>query len=188
MNDFFYITDLEQLRVFSDPLRVKILWSFNGHEKTGKMLADEFNMAPPKIRYHLTELERVGLVKVVRTELKNGIQQKFYLPVAEKFSLEKVSSLLNGENFSNLDDVLKENAFCALEEMRRNLAEASFEKHELLQISYKVSLTRQEKKELAEKLTEIYEFVQQKSNRTAESTQNYYINLTMFPIVKDPKA
>lgn len=183
MENIYYITDLEQLRVFSDPFRVKILWSFYGREKTGKMLADEFHIAPSKVRYHLTEMERVGLIKVVRTELKNGIMQKFYLPVAEHYSLEKISSLLNGEDISHLDDALKESAFLSLEELRQKLTEARFHKHELIQIPYSVALTKKEKEEISGKLKNIYALLQKASSReTDEPTEECYLNLTMFPM------
>ncbi|RYL92174.1 helix-turn-helix domain-containing protein [Sporolactobacillus sp. Y61] len=183
MENIYYIQDLEQLRVLSDPLRVKILWSFNGKEKTGKMLADEFQMAPSKIRYHLTELERVGLVEVVRTELKNGIQQKFYLPVAETFSLEKMASLLNGEDVSQLDDAIKESAFLSLEELRQKLTEAKLRKHEMIQIPYTVRLTKEEKRAVADKLMDIYQLLKRASKRrTDEPVEECYLNLTMFPM------
>lgn len=183
MKETYYIKDLEQLRVFSEPFRIKILWSFHGKEKTGKMLADEFNIAPSKVRYHLVELERVGLIKVVRTELKNGIQQKFYLPVAESFSLQKVASLINGEDASKLDNILKQSALSAMDEMRKKLADSKFTKHQLIQIPYSIALTKQEKNELTKKIAEIYSFLEQTSQRkTEEPTHDYYLNITLFPI------
>jgi predicted ArsR family transcriptional regulator len=181
MEKIYYIKDLEQLRVFSEPFRIKILWSFCGKEKTGKMLADEFQMSPSKVRYHLTELERVGLVNVVRTELKNGIQQKFYLPVAAGFSLQKVASLINGEDASKLDSIMKQNALDALDEMREKLTEASAVQPELVQVSVSLDLTNEEKKELANKIIDLHEQMEKLRQRTpTDAMKNYYVSMTMF--------
>ncbi|MCO7126844.1 helix-turn-helix domain-containing protein [Sporolactobacillus shoreicorticis] len=182
MEKVYSIKDLEQLRVFSEPFRIKLLWSFYGKEKTGKMLADEFHMSPSKVRYHLTELERVGLVEVVRTELKNGIQQKFYLPVAQRFSLRKVAALINGEEASKLDSIMRQSAIEAIDEMREKVTGANFEKPELVQVSLTLSLTAKERKEIAEKIIDLHEQLERLSQReTDESTRDYYINLTLFP-------
>lgn len=182
MKEFFYITTLDQLKVISDPLRTKILWSLDEREKTGKIISEEMHLAPSKIRYHLTELERVGLIEVVRTEEKNGILQKFYRPVARNISLEKVSSLLNGEDVPEWDSALKENAYCALEELRKNIALAEFRNRDFLFIPYRVELTREEEHEVREKMKDLYHYLQSRSGRKAtEPVKTYYMNLAFFP-------
>lgn len=180
MKEFFYITTLDQLKVISDPLRTKILWSLDEREKTGKIISEEMHLAPSKIRYHLTELERVGLIEVVRTEEKNGILQKFYRPVARNISLEKVSSLLNGETVP--DNALKENAYCALEELRKNIARSEFHSRDFLFIPFRAELTREEAQEVREKMKDLYQYMQSRSRRkTTEPVKTYYTNLAFFP-------
>jgi DNA-binding transcriptional ArsR family regulator len=182
MKDIFYITTLDQLRVISDPLRVKILWSLSDQAKTGKMLADAMHLSPAKIRYHLMELERVGLIKLVRTKLKNGIQQKFYQSVAINISLEKVASLINGETVPQLDDMLRENANCALDQLRRGIARSSAHRDDFLLIPYRVELTAKERQELAEKIKTVYRFMKDCNKRKMrENGKNYYALLSLFP-------
>ncbi|WP_010632709.1 ArsR/SmtB family transcription factor [Sporolactobacillus vineae] len=182
MKEFFYITTLDQLKVISDPLRTKILWSLDEREKTGKILSEEMHLSPSKIRYHLTELERVGLIEVVRTEVKNGILQKFYRPVARNISLEKVSSLLNGEDVPDWDSALKENAYCALEELRKNIARAEFRNRDFLFVPYRAELTREEEQEVRKKIKDLYQYMQSRSERkTTEPVKTYYTNLAFFP-------
>lgn len=186
MKDIFYITTLDQLRVLSDPLRIKMIWSLSTREKTGKILSEEMKMAPSKIRYHLTELERVGLIELVRTALKNGIQQKFYRTVAANISLEKITLLLNGENVPDLDGLLKENAYCALEELRKNIVQSDLQKNNFLLIPFQVRLTEEEEKKVKGKILEIYNFMQSKSNRTTEAeTQSYYASFSFFPLKRE---
>ncbi|UJF34121.1 ArsR/SmtB family transcription factor [Paenibacillus hexagrammi] len=81
----YIIQDLEQLKTVSDPLRAKVLLFLIEKAYTGQQLAKLLGMARAKVHYHLNELEKHGLISVVRTELKNGILQKFYRAVARGF-------------------------------------------------------------------------------------------------------
>ncbi|NEW06915.1 helix-turn-helix transcriptional regulator [Paenibacillus sp. SYP-B3998] len=81
----FIIQDLEQLKTVSDPLRTKVLHYLIEKAYTGQQLAKLLGMARAKVHYHLNELEKHGFILVVRTELKNGIVQKFYRAVARGF-------------------------------------------------------------------------------------------------------
>jgi DNA-binding transcriptional ArsR family regulator len=82
---FYVIQELEQLKVISDPLRAKVLLYLIEKAYTGQQLAKLLGMARAKVHYHLNELEKNVLIAVVRTELKNGIVQKFYRAVARGF-------------------------------------------------------------------------------------------------------
>ena len=82
MKRYFVIDTPEQLKVLSDPLRIRLLTTIIVKEATGKQLGDEFQMSASKLHYHLRELENNGLAEIARTEEKNGIVQKFYRAVA----------------------------------------------------------------------------------------------------------
>lgn len=81
----YIIEELEQLKTISDPLRARVLLYLIEKAYTGQQLAKLLGMARAKVHYHLNELERHNLIFVVRTELKNGILQKFYRAVARGF-------------------------------------------------------------------------------------------------------
>ena len=81
----YIIEELEQLKTISDPLRARVLLYLIEKAYTGQQLAKLLGMARAKVHYHLNELERHNLIFVVRTELKNGIVQKFYRAVARGF-------------------------------------------------------------------------------------------------------
>ncbi|BFT75539.1 MULTISPECIES: helix-turn-helix domain-containing protein [Paenibacillus] len=81
----YIIEELEQLKTISDPLRAKVLLYLIEKAYTGQQLAKLLGMARAKVHYHLNELEKHGLISVIRTELKNGIVQKFYRAVARGF-------------------------------------------------------------------------------------------------------
>jgi predicted ArsR family transcriptional regulator len=85
------LSSLEEIKVISDPFRFKILVLFN--EETGsltvKQMAVKLNEVPSKVHYHVKELERIGVLEIVETKEKGGVIEKFYLPTAEVFKLEK---------------------------------------------------------------------------------------------------
>ncbi len=83
--DLFIIDTLEKLKVISDPLRTKILMNLVKQEYTGQQLAEILAIPKTKIYFHLKELEKHGIVRIVREEEKNGIMQKFYKAVARRF-------------------------------------------------------------------------------------------------------
>ncbi|WOS96923.1 helix-turn-helix domain-containing protein [Nosocomiicoccus massiliensis] len=85
MDEVHRIKNIEDLKVLSDPFRVNILLTLGNVAKSGQELSKILNEKGLKIYYHLNELEKRGFIKVEKTEVVNGIVQKFYLPVAKAF-------------------------------------------------------------------------------------------------------
>ncbi|WP_411344174.1 ArsR/SmtB family transcription factor [Paenibacillus sp. WLX1005] len=83
MKDVLIIDELNQLRAVSDPFRVQLLYHLGREPMTGQQLAEKMDLSRSKIHYHLQELEKNGIIEVIRREEKNGILQKFYSPVAK---------------------------------------------------------------------------------------------------------
>ncbi|WP_223067704.1 helix-turn-helix domain-containing protein [Paenibacillus caui] len=75
----------EQLKAIADPLRTKILMNLVKEAYTGQQLAEMLDITRNNIYFHLKELEKHGVIHVVRKEEKNGIVQKYYRAVASRF-------------------------------------------------------------------------------------------------------
>ncbi|WP_225445809.1 ArsR/SmtB family transcription factor [Paenibacillus arenosi] len=75
----------EQLKAIADPLRTKILMNLVKNAYTGQQLAEILSITRNNIYFHLKELEKHGIIHVVRKEEKNGIIQKYYRAVAGRF-------------------------------------------------------------------------------------------------------
>jgi DNA-binding transcriptional ArsR family regulator len=80
------LTTYSQLKALSDPLRAEMIMRLLENPYTGQQLSEHFQIPRGKIHYHLKELEKNGLIEIVRTEEKNGIIQKFYQSVARGFT------------------------------------------------------------------------------------------------------
>lgn len=78
------LSDLDQLRVLADPLRVRILEAL-GEERTTKQVAERIGEKPTKLYHHVEALEKVGLIRLRRTRRNRGTLEKYYQVVALSF-------------------------------------------------------------------------------------------------------
>jgi DNA-binding transcriptional ArsR family regulator len=87
MQERYEIDSIEQLRAIADVLRIRIVDVLHDQPMTVTQLGDVLGEAPAKIHYHVRELEKVGLLRLVETREKGGILEKYYQPVARDFSV-----------------------------------------------------------------------------------------------------
>ncbi len=87
--DTYELETLEQLRAIADELRTRIVEALSHRAMTVTQLGEMLGQAPAKIHYHVRELERVGLVRLVATREKSGILEKYYRAIARSFTASK---------------------------------------------------------------------------------------------------
>jgi DNA-binding transcriptional ArsR family regulator len=83
------ISDLETLKVVTDPLRLNLLNLLRGEPRTAKELARALHLSQTKLYYHLGLLEQHGLIRVTGTRLVSGILEKQYQASAYKLSVDR---------------------------------------------------------------------------------------------------
>lgn len=76
------LQSIEQLRAVADPLRIRIYEALEAKPMTATQVGEELDEPAPKAHYHVRELERVGLVRLVETRERGGILEKYYRAVA----------------------------------------------------------------------------------------------------------
>jgi predicted transcriptional regulator len=89
MLDHYDIENIEQLRAVADLLRLRIIDTLIKQPMTVTQLGEMMGEAPAKMHYHVRELEKVGLLKLVETREKGGILEKYYQPIARELSVDK---------------------------------------------------------------------------------------------------
>lgn len=112
--EIMIVREPRQIKALMDPLRHRILSALCREPRTTKQVATLLGEPPTKLYRHVAILERLGLVRLVRTEPKRGTTEKYFEAVARSFSLG--TSGLTGqakgtaeELFSNaFDDVLQD--------------------------------------------------------------------------------
>jgi DNA-binding transcriptional ArsR family regulator len=109
------ITDVEQLKAISDPLRLQLLERISGEPGrtwTAKELAEDLDTKQTKLYHHIALLEERGFIRVGATRIVSGIQEKRYQATARSFRVDR--SLLTGADsevaISGAVDVIFEKA------------------------------------------------------------------------------
>lgn len=85
VGDVHTLTDLEQVRMLADPIRLRIMEILCLGERTTKQVAQELEEKPTRLYHHVEALERVGLVRLTRTRQNRGTIEKYYRSVARAF-------------------------------------------------------------------------------------------------------
>lgn len=107
----YNLQNIEQMRGIADTLRLSIFEALAQRAMTATQVGEELNIAAPKAHYHVRELERLGLVRLVETRERGGILEKYYRAVARNLIAppqllqtaepEEVAAAVN-ELFSNI--------------------------------------------------------------------------------------
>lgn len=88
MQEVLHMNDEKIIRVFSDPLHVRMLTAL---EDSGPMtsagLARIFNDEPARMHYHLKKMEQAGILELDHVEQVNGINARYLRPSAKKFTI-----------------------------------------------------------------------------------------------------
>lgn len=85
MDEVFELQTTEQMRAISDELRQRIVEAMLDRPLTATQVGERLGIPATRAHYHVRELERVGLVRLVETREKGGILEKYFQPVAATF-------------------------------------------------------------------------------------------------------
>jgi DNA-binding transcriptional ArsR family regulator len=83
----------EQLKAFTDALRVRILAELTKAPATNQQLATKLGEPQANVLYHLRFLLRSGLARLVDTQVKGGNVEKYYRAIAITFELQTPQAL-----------------------------------------------------------------------------------------------
>jgi len=88
MEESFILEDLEKIKSVADPLRVNVLRILIERQATVKQVADILGQSSAKMHYHVKELEKQELIKLVQTMEKGGILEKYYRAIAKSYQFK----------------------------------------------------------------------------------------------------
>jgi DNA-binding transcriptional ArsR family regulator len=163
-NDVLVVSDLDVLRLISDPVRIQLLELMRNAPRTVKELSAELNVPPTRLYYHMNLLEEHGLIKVASTRLVSGIVEKRYVVTAARLSVDRSLLSPGDEGATGLEThlafVLDEAKAEILKSARAGLVDPSHEEFEdggLVLGRIWLRLTREQAAELDRRLGEIYD-------------------------------
>jgi DNA-binding transcriptional ArsR family regulator len=82
---FQIVSDLRQLKAFTDPLRNRILHILADREATNQQLASMLDESQAKVLHHVRVLLDAGLIVLVDQQVRGGNVEKFYRATARVF-------------------------------------------------------------------------------------------------------
>lgn len=190
-----HITDIEVLKVLSDPLRARILDLARAQVQTVKQLAAAVNLPPKRLYYHINLMEQHGLLRVVGTRLVSGILEKSYRATAYLFLFDQevfASTDTSGETppipalrftFESAKNQLQESIAQGLVD----LSPGAPLHRSLLSMWNMNRLAREQAEAFYSRLAALLEEFQQQlpaqsAAQSGETPQDYRIFLMLFPV------
>jgi len=180
MDEHYEIETVEQLRAIADLLRLRIIEALDKRAMTVTQVGEELGIAPAKIHYHVRELERVGLLKLVETREKGGILEKYYQPVAHEIGVSKaLFSASRDEADAMLRALLNQLADGYLQAFR-HAASSSPERNTAMSLLFsQLYMTREEQRKLIEQFDEMSRVFAQR--RGIEGEQEIIFSALLYP-------
>jgi DNA-binding transcriptional ArsR family regulator len=108
--EIHHLEGLDQMHAVSHKIRRRVLGLLVERPMTVTQLGKELGMPPPTAHYHVRELVRVGLVRMVKARERRGILEKFYRSVARQLLLPKdlLSGLSASEQLTTVSDLMED--------------------------------------------------------------------------------
>ncbi len=101
----FIIRDLDTLKAITHPLRLQLLKTIK-EPKTVKEISAILDIPPTKLYYHINQLEKHDIIRVVETNIVSGIIEKTYQVTARSYQVDENLLLDKEMSDENLDTLL----------------------------------------------------------------------------------
>jgi len=188
----FQIKDLETLRAVSDPLRVQIVELLTVENLTVKQVAEKLGLAPSKLYYHFTTLEKLGLIEVAETRMVANMVEKVYHSSADIVdidpSLFKFSREGGNEPFemvlSSTIDATRDDIIRSLQARQFQLEQGADEQPRRFIINRLISRVSEERiGEFQDRLMKLLEEFESENDTSARGSklQPYALTVAFYP-------
>lgn len=137
---------LEQQKLISSPLRVKIIYLLDERPMTAKQVADEIGKTTGSIHYHIQQLFHAGILEIAETKNNKGILEKYYRSKATHFRLKEGDSTAKHDYFTrrvtslSLSEQELSNFIAEYEEILRKYLEMTVKEDDTHRTSYEIRL------------------------------------------------
>lgn len=126
----------EQMRALAHPLRQRVLNLLTNAPYTNKQLATLLQVTPPRLHFHVRELQEAGLIEIVSEQPKGGVVEKYYRAVARTVRLqpEMMERIDKQELIETTLEALRQEYIRANTFFEGHIPQLQF-RHELLRLS-----------------------------------------------------
>ena len=182
----YILSELEQVRVLANPLRIQILQEF-GQERTTKQVAEILGEKPTRLYHHVEALEKVGLVRLTRTRPNRGTVEKYYRAVARSFRTDSdlFSTHATEEDLENLQGVVSTMLGTTSRELQALIGEAGTNRveEEGLLTFCEIRGSQEQVTEIRERFLKLLEWLTEDCDDEAgEETRRFRLTLAYYPL------
>jgi DNA-binding transcriptional ArsR family regulator len=188
--DVFVVETLEQLKILSDGLRMRIVEAFSHEPRTTKQVAQLLGEKQlTKLYHHVEALERVGIVRLVKTKRNRGTVEKYFQTVARTFRVDHslFAPRAKGEAaIAALHDIYSTLLETTIVEIRRSISEKLIQRQD----DHSVLLTRFYLRASSKKISQLRQKFQKLLDEAAavqekEGDMKYALAIAFYPINKE---
>jgi predicted ArsR family transcriptional regulator len=98
----------QQIKAFTDPLRIRVLIHLVERAATNQQIADALGEPHAKVLYHVRFLQDAELIQLIDTRIKGGNVEKYYRAVARRFDFQPSPELRPAVVSAELDSLHQE--------------------------------------------------------------------------------
>lgn len=178
------ISDLEQLRLFSDPLKLKLLQAFAEAELTPRQVAEELGESLTKLYRHVDALQDAGLIEVVQETRKRGTVERSFRAVAQRFEVDH-SLLVNSEGSADLQPIRKMLRDSETEILNALADPKTADEETMTLAKLRVKASPKQLASLHESLTAWLETIEDESGDESEDTKEAGVLIAFYPIEEE---
>jgi DNA-binding transcriptional ArsR family regulator len=189
----FVISDIETLKVLTDPMRQRILEKVCDVPITAKQISANLKIPVTKLYYHLNMMEEHGLVKVVGTRLVSGIVEKQYQASAYFFRIDRsLFDFSKGGSIEGIDLALSSVFDITREEIKESVDKGLIGAHSDNTDAHKLTLRRitramsnDEVNEFIAKLNELlsdWNITDKETKAQDANKQKFTLTLAFYPV------
>lgn len=184
INEVLVVNSLEQIKALSSPYRIKIIEAFDNKPASAKDISTRMGEPHGRVNYHIKTLAKVGILKLVDVSIKQGVVEKYYMPVAESIVLDS-RAVNNQVGNSEVKDF--RNAGMALfdkisKEFYATMNNKDFQVQKLINYDYDFYLTEDEANELNAKIKELVQNFLEDKDDPREGAYPYFTASMIIPM------
>ncbi|MEH7441164.1 winged helix-turn-helix domain-containing protein [Bacillus sp. JJ1122] len=145
--------NLEQQKLISSPIRVKIIYLLVMKAMTAKQVADELGKSAGSIHYHIQQLYNGGILEIEETKENRGIIEKYYRSKATHFNLKNedvtpsTEQVVNQGTYVSLTEEDRKELNADIDALFLKYVKKSAMKADVKKTSYEMTITLKKEKQ-----------------------------------------
>lgn len=181
MKELLKISDLQQIRLLSDPLKLRLLQAFAENPGTTKQVAAKLGESVTKLYRHVDALHDAGLLEIVSERQKRGAIERTFQAVARRFEADY--SLFGDETGEEGTSAAREVLRSAETEILEAIARMNGEQdREAILMRLRLKAPPERIEALHRSLVEWCESVQADEDCPEEGTEEYGALIAFYPV------